>query len=197
MDVAFSLIIDLGGSMMSDLDLLKKAQHLDCQAWAEIYDRYSERLYAYAYRLLGDPCLAEDCVAETFHRCLTAVRLGGGPKNHLQAYLYRIAHNLITDCYRQQPPPPLSFDDYRVSSDTDVEREAIQELTCQQVRTAMAYLTDDQRQVVCLKFYEGWENAEIAAALDKPVGAVKSLQVRALAALRRLLEDRERDGFLR
>jgi RNA polymerase sigma-70 factor (ECF subfamily) len=48
-------------------------------------------------------------------------------------------------------------------------------------------LTPDQRQVVILKFLEGWSNAEVAETLNKPVGAVKSLQHRALGALRRIL----------
>jgi RNA polymerase sigma-70 factor (ECF subfamily) len=57
----------------------------------------------------------------------------------------------------------------------------------EEVRAALAHLTPDQRQVVLLKYLEGLENEEIAAALGKPLGAVKSLQHRALAALRRIL----------
>ena len=53
----------------------------------------------------------------------------------------------------------------------------------------MMSLTPDQRQVILLKFFEGWNNASIAAAINKPVGAVKSLQHRALKALRRVLVD--------
>jgi len=173
--------------MLSEADLLKKARRFDSQAWADIYDQYSTRLYVYAYRFLGDSAQAEDIVAETFQRCLTAMRSGGGPENHLQAYLYRIAHNLITDTYRRQPPPPLLLDEDFHESDMDTEREVQQDLNRQQVRAALVRLTDDQRQVITLKYLEGWDNADIAAALDKPIGAVKSLQVRALAALRRLL----------
>jgi RNA polymerase sigma-70 factor (ECF subfamily) len=173
--------------MLNESNLLKNARCFDPQAWADIYDYFSPRLYAYAYRLLGDSNLAEDCVAETFHRCLTAMRSGGGPQDYLQAYLYRIAHNFITDVYRRQPPPPLLLDEELHQANVDTEAEAFQSLTRQQVRAALSRLTDEQRQVVSLKFYEGWDNADIAAALDKPIGAVKSLQVRALAALRRLL----------
>lgn len=173
--------------MFTETNLLSLASRFDAQAWAEIYDCYSPGLYAYAYRLLGNPAQAEDCVAETFHRCLSAMRGGGGPHDHLQAYLYRIAHNLITDTYRRQPPPPLLLDEELHQASNDTESEAFQVMSRQQVRAALARLTDEQRQVVSLKFYEGWDNADIAAALKKPVGAVKSLQVRALASLRRLL----------
>jgi RNA polymerase sigma-70 factor (ECF subfamily) len=57
----------------------------------------------------------------------------------------------------------------------------------QQVRSALALLTPDQRQVIMLKYLEDWENEEIAQALNKPVGAIKSLQHRAIESLRRLL----------
>lgn len=173
--------------MLSESELLRKARRFDSQAWTEIYDLYSPKLYAYAYRLLGDSDQAEDCVAETFHRCLSAMRSGGGPQDHLQAYLYRIAHNYITDVYRRQPPPPLNLEEDLHQADTDTEGEAFQAMGRQQVMAALARLTDEQRQVITLKFYEGWENAEIAEALQKPIGAVKSLQVRAIGALRRML----------
>jgi RNA polymerase sigma-70 factor (ECF subfamily) len=57
----------------------------------------------------------------------------------------------------------------------------------ERARYALLSLTPDQRQVIMLKFLEGWQNPEIARALNKPVGAVKSLQHRGLAALRRIL----------
>ncbi|MEJ2706585.1 MAG: sigma-70 family RNA polymerase sigma factor [Anaerolineales bacterium] len=168
--------------------LLEGAQRFDEQALAEIYDHYSSGIYRYAMRLLGDANLAEDCVAETFSRFLVALKHGKGPKKYLQAYLYRIAHNWITDIYRRQPPPPLSLEP-DLHSDPEAEPSKIvhQELEIQKVRAALAYLTPDQRLVVVLKYLESWGNAEIAAALDKPVGAIKSLHHRAINALRRIL----------
>jgi RNA polymerase sigma-70 factor (ECF subfamily) len=52
-------------------------------------------------------------------------------------------------------------------------------------------VTPDQRQVLVLRYLEGFSNEEVAAALQKSVGAVKALQHRALAALKRRLQDRE------
>jgi RNA polymerase sigma-70 factor (ECF subfamily) len=177
---------------MADIDLLRRAKQLDRQALAKIYDCYSPALYAYALRLLGDACLAEDCVAETFRRFLAALQNGGGPRDYLQAYLYRIAHNWITDQYRRQPPPPLPLDDgVSLPSREQPEQQAARSMQQQQVRAALRCLTPDQRQVILLKFLEGWENEAIAAALQKPVGAVKSLQHRALQALKRILVSAE------
>ena len=182
--------------IQSDQDLLIGAQAFDLSSLATIYDRYSPGIYTYAIRLLGDDCLSEDCVAETFARFLKALRAGQGPREHLQAYLYRIAHNWITDSYRRQPLPPLDLDenlhaDDRTRPETQVDIRIQQD----QVRLAMRALTPDQRQVVALRFVEGLENEEVAFAMQKPVGAVKALQHRALNALRKILLQEEKDGI--
>ena len=171
-----------------DGELLVAAKRFDKPALELIYDTYSPGLYVYSIRLLGDAQLAEDCVSETFGRFLNALQAGRGPHSHLQAYLYRIAHNWITDQYRRQPPPPVLLDENMQSgSDQVIEQEADRRILADQVRAALYRLTPDQRQVVMLKFYDGWDNGAIAAALNKPVGAVKSLQHRAIEALKRML----------
>ncbi len=172
-----------------EADLLARARRFDQVALAEIYDQYSPALYGYAMRLMGDVCLAEECVSETFSRFLRALKAGNGPKNYLQAYLYRVAHNWITDQYRRQPPPPLELDDDRRTLDLpDAGQVVGQRFEQEHVRAALVRLTPEQRQVIVLKFWEGWGNDTIAEAVHKPVGAVKALQHRAIAALRKLLD---------
>jgi RNA polymerase sigma-70 factor (ECF subfamily) len=171
-----------------DRKILQQAQNFDIQALAEIYDRWSQPIYRYAMRFLGERDLAEECVAETFNRFLSALRNGNGPEDNLQAYLFRIAHNWITDCFRQHSPLILPLTDDLYADDKSEPPQAVaEELEREQVRAALTYLTPDQRQVIMLKFVEDWGNDEIARALGKPVGAIKALQHRALAALRRIL----------
>lgn len=172
---------------MTDENLLERARRFNLTALAEIYDRYSPGVYRYAVRLLGDSSLAEDCTAETFNRFLLALRNGGGPRNQLQAYLYRIAHNWITDYYRRQPAPDLALTD-TAGTGGDLLDAAENRIEKERVRSALFALTPDQRQVVVLRFLEGWDHEAIARVLGRPVGAVKSLQHRALAALRRMLQ---------
>lgn len=177
-----------------DEDLLTGARAYDIETLGEIYDRFSPGIYRYAMRLLGDENQAEDCVAETFSRFLKILRSGNGSQDHLQAYLYRIAHNWITDNYRRQPLPALDLDETLRAEDGFLpENQVDHYLEQQQVRLALQSLTPDQRQVITLRFIEGWENQEVAAALEKPVGAIKALQHRALNTLRRLLVQDEKE----
>lgn len=176
-------------SVCEEQELLRLAVQLDSRALATIYDAYSPGVYRYAMRLLGDACVAEDCVAETFARFLCALRERRGPRDHLQAYLYRIAHNWIVDLYRKHEQ---TFElSEALCSEADVpEEEAARRIRQKQIRGAMRHLTPDQQMVISLKYLEELDNAEVAWALKKPVGAVKSIQHRALRALHKLLSEK-------
>jgi len=170
--------------------MLQRAQRYEVQALAVIYDQYSPRLYRYALRLLGDEELAEECVAETFNRFLAALKYGKGPNKYLQAYLFRVAHNWVTDYYRSRPQPvSLSDENDMVDSGSELDVKFVEEHQKERVRNALTLLTSEQRQVVVLKYLEDWENQQIAAAVNKPIGAVKALQHRALNSLRRILNE--------
>ena len=151
-----------------------------------IYEELSPRLFRYAVRLLGDAHLAEDCVSETFTRLLEAIRKGGGPTDNLKAYLYRIAHNWITDYYRgREPEPELETANANLQKAPDDPATVVsRELDRQRVREALLSLSEDQRQVIMLRFFEDWSHEEAAAALEKSVEASRALQYRALKNLR-------------
>jgi RNA polymerase sigma-70 factor (ECF subfamily) len=169
-------------------DLLRLASELDVVALAEIYDRYSPVLYAYAMRLLNDPALAEDCVAETFARFLRVLQKGQGPRDYLRAYLYRITHNWIIDLYRNNEQTSelhetLQYEEY-------TEEEVAKRVGQKQIREAIHNLPPEQQKVITLKYLEDWNNEEIAQALHKTVGAVKTIQHRALVNLQKLLAEK-------
>src|SRR5512136_2096917 len=156
--------------------ILERAKRFEAQALEEVFDTFSPGIYRYAYRLLGDVELARECMSETFSRFLDALQRDSGPDNYLQAYLYRIAHNWITDYYRSKSPPPLALkDDIPTDQSEDPHQQLTVELTAQQLRQAIQLLTPDQRQAIVLKYLEEWDNEAIALAMDRPVGAVKAL----------------------
>ncbi|OGO29262.1 MAG: hypothetical protein A2136_10810 [Chloroflexi bacterium RBG_16_54_11] len=175
---------------------MERARRFEAQALEEIFDRYSPGIYRYAFRLLGDAEMASECMAETFSRFLNALRQDSGPDDYLQAYLYRIAHNWITDFYRRRVPPAMPLENDIPANPADEPHHLVAaELEKQQLRTALSLLTPDQRQVIVLKYLEECENKTIARVLQKPVGAIKALQHRAIESLRRILLGHE-DGSI-
>jgi RNA polymerase sigma-70 factor (ECF subfamily) len=176
-----------------EAEWLDGARRFEEKTLAAIYDAHSPELYRYAFRLLGHHQAAEDLVAATFHRFLRALHSGGGPKEHLRAYLYRVAHNLAMDAYRRKPVEAVPLDEIETSpsAENDLEGDVEKRIAQEKARAAIWFLTDDQRQVIVLKYLQGLSNQEVADSLGKPVGAVKSLQHRALNALRRILQANE------
>jgi len=112
--------------------------------------------------------------------------------NILETYLYRITHNLITDRFRRQPPPSLELDENRLPDEKPGPSSVfVSRQDEERVRQALRLITPEQRQVIVLKFLEGWSAGEIAQTMNKTLGAVKALQHRGLAALQRILVDKE------
>jgi RNA polymerase sigma-70 factor (ECF subfamily) len=175
-----------------DASLLGRVQEYDPSALAEIYDRYAGRIYNYIYYRLGDEALAEDLTGTVFAKMLEAIRHSKSWNSSFSGWLYRIAHNLVVDHVRraQQTMPPGSAP-AMVSAEQDPARLVEHRIEEERLRRALLKLTGDQAQVIALKFAEGMSNAEIARIMGKTEGAVKSLQFRAVAALRRILEAEE------
>jgi len=172
--------------------LLDGARELDLNILAEIHDCYYESIYRYVQYRIGDSQTAEDAASEVFVRLLNALNNGKAPQSSLRGWLFGTASHIVNDHYRAR---------YR-GGDEDLERHetlpahdaADPEMVVQRVlahaelRTALADLTDDQQQVVTLRFGQGLSHREVAQLMEKTEGAVKLLQLRALRSLRRMLE---------
>lgn len=163
------------------------AQTYSKQAIAEIYDANYLPIYRFVYRRVGDVDTARDLTADVFRKLLEGLRLSA-PVENIPAWLYRTAHNTVVDFYRKQKfrrHASLADD---VSDGKNPMAQAEQRIDAEAVKMAMTHLTTEQQTVISLKFLQGLSNMEVAEILEKPVGAVKSLQFRALAALRRQLD---------
>jgi RNA polymerase sigma-70 factor (ECF subfamily) len=168
--------------------LVERARALDDRAWAQIYERHAEQVYSYIYYRVGDQHVAEDLAADVFVKAVSGIRGYSYRGTPLLAWLYRIAHNVTVD--------------YRKAAARKAQRAASEELeTVEASRDALAEhdersdmlsairgLTEDQQQVVILRFYKGLSNAQVARIMGKPEGAIKALQARALKSLRRMME---------
>jgi len=170
--------------------LLDRAKAYDPEALAELYDRYAPRMYAYIYRRVSDAALAEDLTSELFLRVLRAIRNERVWRDSFLAWLYRIAHNLVVDVYRRQPPPLISLEDAPAqAAGDDPAQETLEAMDRERLQAAVRRLTPDQQQVVALRFGEGLTARETARIVHKTTGAVEALQRRALAAIKRILSE--------
>lgn len=175
----------------SEEQLLEAATVYDELALGELYDRYEARIFSYIYRRIGDEPLAEDLTAQVFVKMLQAIQDRRAWHSSFSGWLYRIAHNVVIDQYRQRDRhQQIGLDDAPeiVDEHDDPAFSAEQMLTAESLRFAMRQLTDEQAEVLSLRFLEGYSIFEVAAMMNKTEGAIKALQYRAVATLRILLE---------
>ena len=162
---------------------------LNKKEMAEIYDQHYLSIYRYIFRQIGDVEVSKEIASDVFHRMVERNQNSTVHLEYLTSWLYCVARNIVADYYRrQQHRRHLSFDDKLIVSSHDTAENAETQIRTEKMRIALMKLTPDQRQVIILKFMEGFSNQEVADALSKPVSAVKALQHRALVALRRLLD---------
>lgn len=160
-------------------------------AFHELVQRYQRRVFAVCVRVLGSPADAEDAVQETFVRLARgAAGFRGDAK--LSTWLYRVARNVCTDHVRydaRRPSTPVeditAVGTEPVADDVIGARE-----TAMTVEGALAQLDEQSRMLLLLVAVEGLSYAEAAAAVDLPVGTVKSRVSRARVRLGELLADR-------
>ena len=104
------------------------------------------------------------------------------------AWVYRVAHNLLVDHYRARPKQgTVAIEECHGLAERGAEQSLDRALTGGELAGALRKLTEEQRQVVVLRFLQGCSIAEAAAATGKTEDAVKKLQARGLLALRRAL----------
>jgi RNA polymerase sigma-70 factor (ECF subfamily) len=172
----------------NERDLLARARALDEAALGAIFDSYYPVLYRYLYYHVHHRQTAEDLAAEVFARMLEQLARGDGPRRHLRAWLYRVAHNLVVDESRRRvhrDHEPL--DEQVAMVEGEVEAQAEASMLRGRAHAALMALTPAQRTVIALKYLEGCENHEIARILGTTVGAIKALQHRGLAAMQQHL----------
>lgn len=175
-------------------ELLAQAVDFDEAALSELYDRYEMKIYNYIYRRTSDQALSEDLTAQVFLKMLEAIHNERAWHSSFSGWLYRIAHNLVIDHYRTRDrQKQISLDETPNMPDLGASpvRAAEIALDGEALRGAIRRLTDEQAQVISLRFLEGYSFGEIAEIMDKTEGAVKALQHRAVATLRQLLVHEE------
>ena len=174
----------------SDEDLMLDALRGDRSAVAVLVERYHRPLFAYLYRLVdANYGAAEDLLQDTFTRLLTPRTYT--PGRRVKPWLYAIATNLARDRQRalMRRRTDIGLERAECLADgSDPSDHVVQFERERVVRNAIGSLGDQQRAAILLRFYHGLSLAEIAEALDLPLGTVKSRLSIGTRRLRDLLE---------
>ena len=165
-----------------DLQTIAGLKRRDPAALRDLYDRYGRIAYSVALRYLRDSSAAEDVVQEVFLRVWTRAHLLDNIKGTLASWLLAVTRNLAIDHLR-------AYDRNRSREQNSFEFVAIPvdfELSdsVDRLRTALTKLSQQQRQVVELAYFEGLSQTEISERVGRPLGTVKSCVRAALNKLR-------------
>jgi RNA polymerase sigma-70 factor, ECF subfamily len=174
---------------VSEAALIERLKRRDEAAFREVLAQYGDALYAYVLGITGDAHLSEDVVSETYLRLVERIDAYSYTGAPLRAWLYRVAHNAALNALQRAERARTSGDSGLdvAAPESDPAAEVAAQLDSEEIQRALAELTDEQRQVVVLRFMAGQSTAEVAQVVEKSETAVRQLQVRALRALGRLL----------
>lgn len=161
------------------------AAQADRAAFGALYRRYLDRVYGYAFYLLGDHHDAEDVTERTFLAALAALDGYRDTGATFRSWLFRIAHNQLANALRgRKRRATLPLDDVPEPVDgVDPAQRLAADDEARRLRSALSTLAEDRRQVVVLRFVDGLSAREIGEVLGRSEGAVRVLQHRALREL--------------
>lgn len=178
--------------------LLAQARQGDQDAVMKIYNSYFPPIYNFIRLRVDDPALAEDLTSEVFIKLVTALRGRSAPRRSLRGWLFQVARNVLRDHFGQiRHLSTQALDEWLPDSpDSDPELQFMRTLSSDLIRRALRSLSADQQEVLILRFGQMLSLQETADIMGKQVGAVKSIQFRAVGALRQILSQMqvERNG---
>src|SRR3954447_15023514 len=189
--------LPLGGGLLrlrSDEQLLALFRSGHDEAFRVLHDRYRQRLFAYVRQMLSASSRqdAEDVLQDVFVRAYGALRNDNREMN-VRAWLYRVAHNRCIDHLRRPIPPAAELFEVSRKPLHDPVEEAQRRDDLRQLVHDVSNLPDQQRSALLMREIDGMTYADLAAALDVTVPAVKSLLVRARVGLVEAAEARDAD----
>lgn len=179
---------------VSDIALIEAAARGESPALMALYDRYNRLAFGLAYRIVGNPSLAEEVVQDAFLQVWNKAGAFDPARGaNVRGWLMTIVHHRAIDTRRsaidRKPAHvPLEDEEYRLAV-PDVWQDVSATLTRETMRDAVATLPDDQRRTIELAYFEGLSHGEIAERDQTPLGTVKGRMRLGLRKLRATLTE--------
>ncbi len=173
-----------------DINLIRRAQDNNLAAIATIYERLQGVIFRYLYYQVGDYQSAEDLTAEVFIRVIKALPRYRQNTVPIKAWVMKIARNLAIDHFRRAGKHNhLELREDVMAGEARPEISVERNLTYGALARALTSLTEDQRDVITMRFLADMSIVEVSEVLGKTESAIKALQRRGLRSLHRILED--------
>jgi len=169
--------------------LLARARQGEQNAIMQIYEAYFDAIYSYLRLRVDDPMLAEDLASDVFLKMIAALKTRSAPRQSLRGWLFRVARNLLHDHYgtvRKMPTTTLE-DWVSAPPEDDPELQFIRRADTARSVRALHMLSEEQQEVLILRFGQALNLQETAEIMGKSISAIKSLQFRAIDTLKRIL----------
>ncbi|MYL28787.1 sigma-70 family RNA polymerase sigma factor [Halobacillus halophilus] len=179
----------------TDMDLYERIREKDKEALEVLYDRYEKLLYSFAFRMMKDSQAAEEVMQDVFMKLWRGKGAGQyvSGRGKFSSWLLTITRNASIDLIRKKKVQEVEWDQ-RDSVHEDlpgVEQEIEDKEERDQLRRAVHTLPDEQQRMICLFYFQGMSQREIAEKCDIPLGTVKG---RVRLALKKLREHLEKEG---
>jgi RNA polymerase sigma-70 factor (ECF subfamily) len=166
--------------------LVRRAQEHEQEAFAELYERYFDKIYRYCVIKTGNRTEAEDMAQQVFLKAAKSISSFKWKNVPFSAWLYRIAHNQLVDHLRKKSrQQSLPLDEAVAVSDSNPQKTTELKMDIEEMIVATRGLTAAQREVISLRFAGELPIARVAEIMGKSQGAVKALQHSAIIALRK------------
>ena len=174
----------VGSDAGSDAALVQAAQSGDVRAFGQLYERYRQPLYRYCLARTDSVHEAEDLVSEVFLKAMESLERYRDQGLPFIAFLYRVARNAAIDRSRREKGASLFELTIEPRSTVDLEGDAMRSFEMDAVLGALRKIKPEYREVILLRFVEGYSAADVATLLQKAEKAVWNLQQRGLERLR-------------
>jgi len=172
--------------------LIKAAQEGDQQAFATLYKNHVDRIYRYILYRVDNNLIAEDLTADVFMHALEGLSRYECSSSPWMAWLYSIANARVIDHYRRNGRIAQQevIEEATASVEMDWDDSIVATFNHDVIQEAVGHLNDEQQQVIIYRFIESYSLEKTAILMRKTIGAIKTMQHRALGAMEKSIRKR-------
>ena len=184
---------------LSDEKLVVLYVNGENQAFDVLVERYKDRVYSYIYHSVKNEDLADDIFQDTFVKAITTINQGRYTENgKFLPWIFRIAHNLIIDSFRQEKSENTQSCDVedvdilnrKDLSESTIEEQIVTEQIYQAVKHLVHALPKSQRDVLTMRYYKNMSFKEIAESTNVSINTALGRMRYAILNMRRIEEDK-------